>query len=36
MAAIELGWENNDALEEFAVTWQYDYWTITDGRTTTN
>jgi hypothetical protein len=36
MAAIELGWDTNDALEEFAVTWQYDYWTITDGRTATN
>ena len=26
VAAIELGWDTNDAIEEFTVTWQYDYW----------
>ena len=33
--AIELGWDQNDALEEFAVTWQYDYWQVTDAKTFT-
>ena len=33
--AIELGWDQNDAIEEFAVTWQYDYWSIVDARTFT-
>ncbi len=27
VAPIELGWETNDQIEEFQVTWQYDYWT---------
>ena len=27
VAPIELGWENNDQLEEFTTTWNYDYWT---------
>ena len=31
IAAIELGWDNNDAVEDFAVTWQYDYWQAQDG-----
>lgn len=35
VAAIELGWDQNDAIEEFAVTWQYDYWEITDATTQT-
>ena len=35
VAAIELGWDQNDAIEEFAVTWQYDYWEITDSLTQT-
>ena len=35
VAAIELGWDQNDALEEFAVTWQYDYWEIQDSATQT-
>lgn len=30
IAAIELGWDQNDALEEFSVTWQYDYWQAND------
>jgi hypothetical protein len=33
--AIELGWDQNDAIEEFAVTWQYDYWQIADAQTQT-
>ena len=35
VAAIELGWDTNDAIEDFAVTWQYDYWKIADGDTQT-
>jgi hypothetical protein len=35
VAAIELGWDQNDAVEEFAVTWQYDYWQIADDKTQT-
>ena len=31
IAAIELGWDQNDAVEEFAVTWQYDWWQAQDG-----
>ena len=31
LAAIELGWESNDAIEDFTVTWQYDYWQANDG-----
>ena len=27
LAPIDLDWSTNDALEEFTVTWQYDYWT---------
>ena len=27
VAPIELGWENNDQIEEFTTTWTYDYWT---------
>ncbi len=34
-AAMELGWDQNDAVEEFAVTWQYDYWQIADDKTQT-
>lgn len=30
LAAIDLAWDSNDALEEFAVTWMYDYWTVSD------
>ena len=32
---IELGWDTNDALEEFAVTWNFDYWTTADDRAQT-
>jgi len=31
VAPIELGWDQNDAIEEYAVTWQYDYWQANDG-----
>lgn len=30
VAPIELAWETNDAIEEFSVTWQYDYWQAVD------
>jgi len=30
VAAIDLDWSSNDQLEEFSVTWQYDYWKATD------
>lgn len=33
IAPIDLGWENNDQLEEFTVVWQYDYW-VSPGITT--
>lgn len=27
-SAIELGWETVDTIEEFPITFQYDYWTV--------
>ena len=36
LSPIELSWDSNDALEEFAVTWQYDYWTVQDADVQTN
>ena len=30
LAEITLGWDANDAIEEFAVEFAYDYWTHTD------
>ena len=33
VAAIDLGWENGDAIEEFAVTFAYDYWEVSGGTT---
>jgi hypothetical protein len=33
--AIELDWATNDSLEEFAVTWAYDYWDVADDKTQT-
>lgn len=33
LGAIELAWETTDTIEDFAVTWQYDYWTVTGGQT---
>ena len=29
IGAIELSWENNDQIEEYTVTFAYDYWTHT-------
>jgi len=26
MAAVELGWDSNDALETFDVTWTFSWW----------
>lgn len=31
--AIEMNWETNDTIEEFAVTFQYDWWNISGGIT---
>ena len=32
IGAVELSWENNDQIEEYTVTFAYDYWThSTDG-----
>ena len=31
VASMELGWETTDAIEEFEVTWTYDYYTVTQG-----
>jgi hypothetical protein len=28
IGAIELAWDTNDAVEEYTVTLQYDYWTV--------
>jgi hypothetical protein len=33
VAAIDLGWENGDAIEEFQVTFAYDYWQVSGGVT---
>ena len=33
IAAIELGWETADTIEEFEGTWQYDWWEISGGVT---
>lgn len=33
VSAIELGWDQNDAIEIFQVEFQYDYWTVEGGRT---
>lgn len=30
ISPIELSWENGDAVEEFSVTFAYDYWTVDD------
>jgi len=30
IAPIELGWDNNDAIEEFAVTWAFSWWETAD------
>jgi len=31
IGAIELAWDTNDAVEEYTVTLQYDYWTVGSG-----
>jgi hypothetical protein len=33
VSTIELGWENGDAIEEFQVTFVYDYWQVSGGQT---
>lgn len=33
VAPIELAWDSNDTIEEFSVTFQYDYWQVTGGNT---
>ena len=33
IAPIEMSWESVDAIEEFTVTFQYDYWTVSGGVT---
>jgi hypothetical protein len=33
VAAIDLGWENGDAIEEFQITFAYDYWQVSGGVT---
>ena len=31
VAPVDLGWDANDTIVDFAVTWQYDYWQAQDG-----
>lgn len=33
---IDLDWENNDTIEVFQVTFQYDFWTVKSGSTRTS
>jgi hypothetical protein len=33
VAPIEMAWDSNDTIEEFTVTLQYDYWTVSGGVT---
>jgi len=33
ISTIDLNWESNDQIEEFEVTWAYDYWQIAGGIT---
>jgi len=33
VASIEMNWETTDAIEEFEVTWAYDYWQVSGGVT---
>ncbi len=35
IGAIDLAWDNGDAIEEFPVTWSYDYWNVADDIVTT-
>jgi len=34
IAAIELSWDNSDAIQEYSVTFEYDYWRIVAPTTT--
>jgi hypothetical protein len=34
LAGIDLAWDG-EGIEEFAVTWQYDYWTVADDKAQT-
>ena len=33
VSQIDLGWDQNDAIETFQVEFQYDYWTVEGGKT---
>lgn len=33
IAAIELAWDTSEAIEEYQVTWEYDYWEVSGGVT---
>jgi len=33
VSSMDLGWENGDAIEEFTVTFAYDYWQVAGGQT---
>jgi hypothetical protein len=33
VSAIDVAWDTNDTIEEFTVTFQYDYWQVTGGDT---
>ena len=33
VSAIEMAWETTDAIEEFTVTFQYDFWEVSGGIT---
>lgn len=35
IGTIELSWDSADAIEEFPVTWAFDYWTVSGGITGT-
>ena len=30
ISPIDLAWDNGDAIEEFTVTWAFDYWNVAD------
>jgi len=36
VSTIEMNWETTDAIEEFTVTFQYDFWEVTGGITGTS
>jgi hypothetical protein len=33
IAAIDLAWDSSDQIEEYVVTWDYDYWEVSGGIT---